>query len=121
MQMDIRILQWNMRSIRSNGDYLKYLVSETKPQFVCLQETWLTSSIAFHIKGYHIHRLDRRDGYGGLALAVQSNIPSQIIDLSDVPILGNTQIQAVKTETLTIVNVYIPKDALFNPHSSARS
>lgn len=113
--MDIRILQWNLRSIRSNGDYLKYLVSETKPHFVCLQETWLTSSLSFCIKGYHIHRLDRWDGYGGLALAVQSNIASQSVDLSDVPTLGNIQIQAVKTETLTIVNVYIPKDALFSP------
>ena len=37
------ILQWNARSLVANGQELKKLVrdSETKPDLICVQETWL--------------------------------------------------------------------------------
>ena len=47
----IQIVQWNARSLRSDGrsklpELYNFLESfENKPEIVCLQETWVTKNI----------------------------------------------------------------------------
>ena len=55
------ILQWNARSLSANGQELKKLIRdlETKPDLVCVQETWLLPHLDFVIPGYVGLRRDR--------------------------------------------------------------
>ncbi len=51
--MGISILQWNARSLISNGQELKCFIEElsVKPNVICVQETWLKPSLDFIIMG----------------------------------------------------------------------
>ena len=61
------IVQWNARSLIANGQEFKGFVqdSESKPDVICVQESWSTQSIEFVIKGYSSLRSDRGEGNGG--------------------------------------------------------
>ena len=61
------ILQWNARSLLANGQEFKQFIKEmaTKPDIVCVQETWLKPRLDFVVHGYTVIRRDRNDGVGG--------------------------------------------------------
>lgn len=65
--MVIFILQWNARSLISNGQEFKKYIDDLneKPDIVCVQESWLISRLEFNIKGYNAVRMDRKIGKGG--------------------------------------------------------
>ena len=49
---------------------------ENKPDVICIEETWLKSSIDFVIKGYVSVRRDRGDSKGGgCATSMKQGIP----------------------------------------------
>lgn len=75
--MVFTILQWNARSLIANGQELKKNVDslESKPQIICIQETWLKKYLNFIIQGYVAVRRDRGVGNGsGVATFVQQGI-----------------------------------------------
>lgn len=59
--MVISVLQWNARSLISNGQEFKKVIDdkEFKPHVICIQETWLKSHLDFVIQGYISIRRDR--------------------------------------------------------------
>lgn len=61
------ILQWNARSLIANGQEFKKVVRDfdVKPDFLCIQETWLKPCLDFSIPGYVCLRKDRQDRPGG--------------------------------------------------------
>lgn len=65
--MVLTILQWNARSLISNGQEFKKYVEdlEVKPDIICIQESWLIPRLDFVIKGYISVRRDRDSGKGG--------------------------------------------------------
>lgn len=65
--MILTILQWNARSLISNGqEFKKYLSNiQDKPNIICIQETWLKPQWDFVIQGYTAIRNDRVNGKGG--------------------------------------------------------
>lgn len=75
--MMVCILQWNARSLIANGQESKELVREleVKPDFLCVQETWLKPCLDVVIPGYTCLRKDRssRTG-GGCATFVKSGV-----------------------------------------------
>lgn len=62
----VSILQWNARSLIANGQEFKKLIRdlENKPDFLCIQETWLKPCLDFVIPGYTCLRKDRSDRSG---------------------------------------------------------
>jgi len=52
--MVLNIIQWNARSLISNGQEFKKYVEdlEVKPNVICIQESWLISKLDFGIKGH---------------------------------------------------------------------
>lgn len=63
--MVISVLQWNARSLISNGQKFKKVIDfkddkEFKPHVICIQETWLKSHLDFVIQGYISIRRDRQ-------------------------------------------------------------
>jgi len=59
--MVLHILQWNARSLISNGQELKKYIHELDvvPDVVCIQETWLQAHLDFVIPGFNSVRYDR--------------------------------------------------------------
>ena len=57
----------NIRSTVRKLDDVKLLLSKSKLDYLCLNKTWLNSSIdncEHEIRGYNLHRFDRDDGSG---------------------------------------------------------
>lgn len=72
---NLRILTANIRGLRSNYAALATRISDY--DIVCLQETFLTSSVAdgdVNIPGYELLRRDRRTHGGGVAIYYRSNL-----------------------------------------------
>lgn len=55
------VLQWNARSLLANGQEFKKYVDDlpSKPDVICVQETWLKPNLDFRIVGYVSVRCDR--------------------------------------------------------------
>lgn len=55
------ILQWNARSLLSNGqDFKQFIDSRSvKPDIMCIQETWLKPRFDFVLNNYIVIRRDR--------------------------------------------------------------
>lgn len=77
--MVLTILQWNARSLISNGQEFKKYVEdlEVKPDIICIQESWLIPRLDFVIKGYTSVRRDRDSGKGGGVITFIQRTPIQ--------------------------------------------
>ncbi|XP_059411379.1 uncharacterized protein LOC132144830 [Carassius carassius] len=110
----IIILQWNARSLISNGQEFKKYISdlEDRPHIICIQETWLKPQLDFIIQGYTAIRNDRKDRQGGgVATFVQDGLRYKVENMGQeyesvvVKIwIGNDQV--------SVVNFYNPSKRL---------
>ena len=61
---NLKIVQWNCKSIKAAGrtEELKVLICKDKPHVACISETWLNQdSNPIIITGYKVLRKDRTD------------------------------------------------------------
>lgn len=70
----LKIVQWNTQSIDSKRENLDMLLKEHEIDIAILSETWLKPGRQYSFKNYHIHRDDRDDGYGGVAILVSKKL-----------------------------------------------
>lgn len=78
----ITILQWNARSLISNGQEFKHFIEELniKPDVICVQEIWMKRCLDFVLQGYTTVRHDREEGNGGgCATFIKSEISYRIL------------------------------------------
>lgn len=83
--MVLILLQWNARSLISNGqEFKKYIDKlEEKPDVICIQETWLKPQLDFIIKGYNAVRRDRESGRGGgVVTFIQNGMSYKVMRIS---------------------------------------
>ena len=113
----LNLVQVNARSLNKNYDNLiTFLKTLPKlPDILCISETWLKPNTApFHeingFKSYHTHR---PDGYGGVAIYVNSNISS--VPLNDYCIC-NDNVELCTVEIKINSSSYIIS-SLYRPHS----
>lgn len=61
------VLQWNARSLLSNGQEFKGFIQglADRPDVMCVEETWLRPALDFAVEGYDCVRRDREGGSGG--------------------------------------------------------
>ena len=112
--MVLSILQWNARSLCSNGQEFKKYIEELseKPNVICVQETWLRPHLDFIIRGYVAVRRDRGNGSGGgVATFIKHGLGFRTLNISkDAEAIlieawiGNTSVR--------IVNFYNPCEKL---------
>ena len=70
--MNLKILQWNCRSIRNKFDFS---VLANDFDIILLVETWLCEEDLFRLKGFSVVRFDRLDrGGGGLAICIRNGV-----------------------------------------------
>lgn len=112
--MVFHLLQWNARSLISNGQEFKKFLSESevKPDIVCIQETWLWPHLDFIIPGYESVRFDREGNQGGgCATFVRDGISFKRIATSIE--IECVIIEVYKSDwNLVVVNLYNPCKSL---------
>ena len=108
--MDLKILQWNIRSTKPKPS-IELANSIISPNIICLQETWFTPTSSKKLTGYTIAAEKSRVGKtgGGVAIYTTKNIKS-------TPITLNTTLEAcaikihTPTQNFAIMSIYLPSD-----------
>lgn len=105
--LNLKIVQWNIRSINSNRENLNNLICREKPHIILLNETWLKPNQNFCLKSFHIVRQDRDDGYAGVATCIRKNIVFNTIRkfLSDY-----VQYIIIQVGDILIKNIYVSRE-----------
>ena len=100
MPKDLKIINWNCRSIFSNlGEFQEFLDS-SKPHLVGLTETWLKPNKSINFKGYDTIRCDRVNGLGGgVAVLISRELTYEVVNLR-VFRDGNMDCVGVKVQTM---------------------
>ena len=107
--MNLHILQWNIRSVTYNYADLIFIICKENPDVFLLNETWLEPNKQFRIKNYSSIREDRADGYGGLAILVNTGVPFQTLNIQ-LNINWRIQIMGIKVKNISIYTIYCPPD-----------
>lgn len=115
---NIKIIQWNIRSLLANNHNLKVLLNNYKPHIASLNETWLSSHINLSFSGYDFIRQDRLDGRGGIAFLIKNNLNHINVKLDVTFLPENFQVLVVKilNPFIHVVNIYIPPRVSVNQH-----
>jgi len=72
---EINVIYYNARSLLSKLDELRAISETTKPDIICIVETWLDNEITDNevcLVNYQLFRLDRNRHGGGIAIYVRS-------------------------------------------------
>jgi len=116
---NIRILSWNAGSLPAHGAELKHYIDEvdSKPQIICIQETWLQDTSTYNIPGYNKEVKCRKDRKGGgVATFIQQSIPYERLQNIPNEIEGITiKVKLIDTD-VTITNLYIPPAQIGRAH-----
>ena len=119
----LTILSWNSNSIRAHGEELEKFVINLYPQpdLICLQETFLKSTIPYTVQGYNIVRNDRIDrNCGGVAKLIKEGISYAELESRR----GNIEYITVEISTpnkkLRISNIYCPPEKTHKVHELQR-
>jgi hypothetical protein len=117
----LKILNVNCQSVIPKKGEFQNLVDSTNPDIVVATETWLEDGV--HLDGeigevnkfssqYKIYRRDRKDGYGGVFVAVSRNIISARADEleTDAEIVW-VRINIKGSKTLYVSGFYRPQES----------
>lgn len=103
------IVQWNIRSLKTNKLFLLNILTSHKIHCAALSETWLSPTENIYINGYNIIRSDRADGYGGSGLLIKKGTNYTVINCNSFS-SNKLQICGVKlnlnNKSTTILSVY---------------
>ncbi len=108
--MSFLLLHWNARSLIANGQEFKKHITEMGkvPDIICIQETWLNSSLDFKINGYVVERKDRETGRcGGCATFIKEGIAYKRIHKSNNVECVSIEVMGIDEE-IRITNLYNP-------------
>jgi hypothetical protein len=111
---NIRIIAWNVNSIRSKIKQLdvKYILYKYKPHLLLLSETKLLEGSIVQFPNYSTYRNDRlTDGGGGTAILIRDNIKHDVLN---TPLLKSSEATCLNvsfgnSKVLTIISFYCPK------------
>ena len=82
-QQALKIVQWNAEGVRLKKTELQHFLKLKAIDVCCIQDTHLSSSHRFFIRGYEVFRQDRENRpKGGLLTLVRNNIPAAEIQRS---------------------------------------
>lgn len=118
--LPLKIIQWNVGSIRTKKDYLIFLSNEYNPDVLFINETWLKAEHSFHLRGYKVIREDRDDGYGGIASLIKSDTSFRRVVVNNSYLPNKFQYIAIQVSNVTLINVYCPPDSNIYPKTWER-
>ena len=108
--MTLRIVTWNINSVRLRVDQIARFVAEYAPDVLCLQEikcqTAEFPSAAFKAVGMPYLRVSGQKGWHGVAIA--SRLPMEASDTFQSCKLGHARCVSAKIAGIDVQNFYIP-------------
>jgi exonuclease III len=117
---NIRFATINFQSINAKKHSFWNVLDSSNPDIICGNETWLKPSICNSEilpdeSDYEIFRKDRKDGFGGVMLAIKSNINSNPIDIAtvtdcDCEIIAR-KIECDSNNSLIVISAYRPPNS----------
>jgi hypothetical protein len=117
---NIRFATINFQSINAKKHSFWNFLDSSNPDIICGNETWLKPSICNSEilpdeSDYEIFRKDRKDGFGGVMLAIKSNINSNPIDITtvtdcDCEIIAR-KIECDSNKSLIVISAYRPPNS----------
>ena len=120
-QQALKIVQWNAEGVWLKKTEQQHFLKLKAIDVCCIQETHLSSSHRFFIRGYKVFRQDRENRpKGGLLTLVRNNIPAAEIQRSgqadlDTEYLG---VKLVLAGTpVTVSNIYSLPDKQIQLHN----
>lgn len=103
----MKIIHWNIRSLPTNYNSLRYIIHKYKPDIICLNETFLRQHHNINIPWYTIIRQDRPDGYGGIATLIHTKTPFKEIFINNIT-PHNLQVMGIQLQHFKLFNIYCP-------------
>lgn len=73
----IKICHINAQSLKGKIDEFRFIFENSSVDFICVSETWFDATITdslVSLNGYNLRRVDRDDGYGGVAIYIRTGI-----------------------------------------------
>ena len=112
----IKIMLWNAQSIYSTGTFGEFqkIVEETKPNIICLVETWLNPNKNLKLKGFQVFRKDRDANGGGIAILTKLELDAKSLNIPNV----NNGLCEHLGITITFNNSPLNIVTLYNPHGN---
>src|SRR5438309_38975 len=107
----MRIVSWNINSLRRREDQLLDWLAETKPDVVCLQETKCADEqfpeLALRAAGYHsvFHGQKSYNGVAILSKTAPQNVRASLCDEEADP---QARVIAATIETVRVYSIYAP-------------
>lgn len=112
--MVVIVLQWNARSLISNGQEFKKYVDDfnVKPHIICVQETWLKPNLSFVVQGYSVVRKDRNKGTGGGVITfIKQDVAFREVNVIEELEAVVVEVKA-ESQNIRIINFYNPCKSL---------
>ncbi|WP_375208395.1 exodeoxyribonuclease III [Hyphomonas jannaschiana] len=111
MPKPLKIVSWNINSVRLRAPNIEAFVAQENPDVICLQETKCQDGEfpekAFNEMGLkHLVLNGQKGGHHGVAIA--SRLPLERIDAPDLCREGHSRVIAAKVAGIEIHNIYLP-------------
>ena len=111
MSNSLKIVSWNINSVRLRAPNVAAFVAEEQPDVVCLQETKCQDGEfpekAFKEMGLpHLVLNGQKGGHHGVAIA--SRLPIERIEAPDLCRHGHSRVIAAKVAGVEVHNIYLP-------------
>lgn len=81
---ELKLLIMNTQSLKSKKESVWNVIDDESPDIIAFSETWLNNNIhnsEIMPPIYECYRKDRKDGYGGVLVAVKNTLISQQLDI----------------------------------------
>ncbi|MCA8899227.1 MAG: exodeoxyribonuclease III [Hyphomonas sp.] len=111
MPKPLKIVSWNINSVRLRAPNVEAFVAAEAPDVVCLQETKCLDG-EFPVKAFremglkHLVLNGQKGGHHGVAIA--SRLPLERIDAPDLCREGHSRVIAAKVAGIEVHNIYLP-------------
>lgn len=110
--MGIKILQWNANSLPAHKEELLNELKDSKPDVICIQETFLKPNRQFSLENYNCERRDRLslEKGGGVATFIKKGLSYSCVNKNNIPEVPECLSICIDTREgeLIISNVYHP-------------
>jgi exodeoxyribonuclease III len=107
----MRIVSWNINSLRKRQDRLLAWLAETQPDIVCLQETKCTDEqfpeLDLRVAGYH-SAFHGQKSYNGVAILSRSTIRDVRVSLCDEEDDPHARVIAATVGAVRVYSIYAP-------------
>ena len=109
---NLTILQWNIRSLNTNKEFLELITEATQPDIIALQETFIKNKNHIKLRTYYVAAFTpatNEHSNGGTAILCKNNIIANELENINNDLVNSQTIEvhtASSNEKIYITNIY---------------